>query len=277
MKKMISLCAVLLCMGIASAQTNFYQNSSYISDSGAKPEVKTVLNYDKNLIMGYTITFNYDAKDIETAVTERLEKEGVEGSKKKNFYAYKGIKYNHIWNKMFDMYIQFVGSKNAGTINVILSQGYDNFIIPTEDSITTSKMYAWLTSLDLDVQNYQYNLAMQAHQEEHKDIKKELAKLEKQQTKIEKKIKKNADAQAKFDASKTIVSENDVNVDAKQLEKEQKQAQKLLDEKAELEAELKKITDKIDLVRSDLNKKNTAISDLEKDKPLSNSINTSKK
>ena len=68
MKKMISLCAVLLCMGIASAQTNFYQNSSYISDSGAKPEVKTVLNYDKNLIMGYTITFNYDAKDIETAV-----------------------------------------------------------------------------------------------------------------------------------------------------------------------------------------------------------------
>ena len=277
MKKMISLCAVLLCMGIAMAQTNFYQNSSYISDSGAKPEVKTVLNYDKNLIMGYTITFNYDAKDIETAVIERLKKEGVEGNKKKNFYAFKGIKYNYIWNKMFDMYIQFVGSKNAGTINVILSQGYDNFIIPTEDSITTTNMFAWLTSLDLDVQNYQYNLAMQAHQEEHKDIKKELSKLEKQQAKVEKKIKKNADAQAKFDASKTIVSENDLNVDAKVLEKEQKQAQKLLDEKALLEAELKKITDKIDLVRSDLSKKNTAISDLEKDKPLSNAINTSKK
>ena len=105
----------------------------------------------------------------------------------------------------------------------------------------------------------------------------ELSKLEKQQVKIEKKIKKNADAQAKFDASKTIVSENDLNVDAKVLEKEQKQAQKLLDEKAELEAELKKITDKIDLVRSDLSKKNTAISDLEKEKPLSNSITTRKK
>lgn len=277
MKKIISLCAVLLCMGIASAQTNFYQNSAYISDTGAKPEVKTVLNYDKNLIMGYTITFNHPAEDVEAAVIERLEKEGVEGNKKKNFYAYKGIKYNHIWNKMFDMYIQFVGSKNAGTINVILSQGYDNFIIPTEDSITTNKMYAWLTSLDLDVQNYQYNRAMQAHQEEHKDIKKELAKLEKQQAKVEKKIKKNADAQAKFEASRTIVSENDLNIDAKKIEKEQKQAQKLLDEKAGLEAELKKITDKIDLVRSDLNKKNAAISDLEKDKPLSNSINTSKK
>lgn len=277
MKKIISLCAVLLCMGIASAQTNFYENSAYISDTGAKPEVKTVLNYDKNLIMGYTITFNHPAEDVEAAVIERLEKEGVEGNKKKNFYAYKGIKYNHIWNKMFDMYIQFVGSKNAGTINVILSQGYDNFIIPTEDSITTSKMYAWLTSLDLDVQNYQYNRAMQAHQEEHKDIKKELAKLEKQQAKVEKKIKKNADAQAKFEASRTIVSENDLNIDTKKIEKEQKQAQKLLDEKAGLEAELKKITDKIDLVRSDLNKKNAAISDLEKDKPLSNSINTSKK
>lgn len=243
----------------------------------AKPEIKTVLNYDKNLIMGYTITYEYPITDIETAIIERLEKEGVEGSKKKNFYNFKGIKYNYIWNKTFDMYIQFTGSKNAGTINMILSQGYDNFIVPTEDSITTAKVYDWLISLNLDIQNYCYRVAMETHQEEYKGIDKELNKLEKQRSKIEKKIKKNADAQLKHEASKTIVNENDLNVDAKKIEKEEKQAQKLLTEKAELEEELKKINNKIDNVRSDLNKKMNVISDLEKEKPQSNTLKNSRK
>jgi DNA repair exonuclease SbcCD ATPase subunit len=250
---------------------------AYMAMAQAKPEIKTVLNYDKNLIMGYTITYEYPVEDIENAIIERLEKEGVEGSKKKNFYAFKGIKYNYIWNKTFDMYVQFTGSKNAGTINMILSQGYDNFIIPTEDSLTTSKVYDWLISLDLDVQNYRYNLAMEAHKEEYKGIDKELSKLEKQRTKIENKIKKNADAQLKFEASKTIIGENDLNVDTKKIEKEEKQAQKLLDEKNKLEGELEKINHKIDNVRSDLNKKNNVISDLEKDKPKSNTLKVSKK
>ena len=242
-----------------------------------QPEVKTVLNYDKNLIMGYTNTYEYPIEDIETAVIERLEKEGVEGSKKKNFYAFKGIKYNYIWNKTFDMYVQFTGSKNAGTINMILSQGYDNFIIPTEDSITTAKVYDWLISLDLDIQNYLYNVAMEAHQEEYKGIDKELSKLEKKRTKIEKKIKKNTEAQLKFEATRTIVGENDLNVDTKKIEKEQIKAQKLLDEKHELEDELKQINDKIDNVRSDLNKKNNVIADLKKEQPKTNTLQKSKK
>lgn len=263
MKRILIFCTACFMACVAMAQ--------------AKPEIKTVLNYDKNLIMGYTITYEYPITDIETAIIERLEKEGVEGSKKKNFYNFKGIKYNYIWNKTFDMYIQFTGSKNAGTINMILSQGYDNFIVPTEDSITTAKVYDWLISLNLDIQNYRYRVAMETHQEEYKGIDKELNKLEKQRSKIEKKIKKNADAQLKHEASKTIVNENDLNVDAKKIEKEEKQAQKLLTEKAELEEELKKINNKIDNVRSDLNKKMNVISDLEKEKPQSNTLKNSKK
>lgn len=250
---------------------------AYTAMAKAKPEIKTVLNYDKNLIIGYTITYEYPVKDIESAILERLGKEGVEGSKKKSFYAFKGIKYNYIWNKTFDMYIQFTGSNNAGTINLILSQGYDNFIVPSEDPTTTKKTYEWLTSLELDIQNYRYRVAMETHQEEYKGIDKELNKLEKQRANIEKKIKKNADAQLKHEASKTIVNENDLNVDAKKIEKEEKQAQKLLTEKAELEEELRKINNKIDNVRSDLNKKMDVISDLEKEKPQSNTLKNSKK
>ena len=272
MKKIIAICAALIITGGIIAQ-----ESSYISDSGAKPEIKSVLNYDKNLIMGYTITFNYPVEDIETAVIQRMETEGVEGNKKKNFYAFKGIKYNYIWNKMFDMYVQFVGSKNAGTINVLLSQGYDNFIIPTEDTVTTNKMYKWLTDLDLDVQHYRYNVAMQAHQEELKGIDKELAKLQKQRDKIEKKIKKNSDAQLKFEASKTIVGTNDLNVDTKAIEKDQMKAEKLNAERSALNEELSKINEKIANVSSDLNKKNTTIDNLEKEKPQTKTSSNKKK
>ena len=83
MKRILIFCTACFMACVAMAQ--------------AKPEIKTVLNYDKNLIMGYTITYEYPITDIETAIIERLEKEGVEGSKKKNFYAFKGIKYNYIW------------------------------------------------------------------------------------------------------------------------------------------------------------------------------------
>lgn len=263
MKRIMTLFIACITLSIAMAQP--------------KPEVKTVLNYDKNLIMGYTITLNYPVEDIEAAVLERLEIEGIKGNQKKSFYTFKGVKYNYIWNKMFDMYVQFTGSKNAGTINLLLSQGYDNFIVPTEDSITTQKVFEWLVSLDLDVQNYRYNRAMETHKEEYKDIDKELNKLEKQRSKIEKKIRKNTDAQLKFEASRTIVTENELNVDAKKIEKEQKKALKLIEERTELDQELKEIKDKIDNVRSDLNKKDSVISDLKKEKPQSNSISSKKR
>jgi hypothetical protein len=272
MKKMILLCVAMLSMGVAMAQDKFYENSAFTSNSGAKPEVKAVLNYDKKLIMGYTITFNYPVEDMEKAIIERLEKEGVEGNKKKSFYAFKGIKYNYLWNKTFDMYMGFTGSKNAGTINVLLSQGYDNFIVPTEDSITTTKMFEWLTSLDLDVQNFQYNRSMEAHQEEYEDIDKELSKLEKKRESIEKKIRKNTDAQLKFEASRTIITDNELNVNTKALEKEQKKAQQLNEERTQLEGELHKIMQDIANVRTDLNKKTNAIDDLKKEKPLSNQL-----
>lgn len=277
MKKMLSICAALMMVTMGMAQSKFYEKSPYTSNSGAKPEVKAVLNYDKNLIMGYTITFNYPVEDIETAIIDRLEKEGVEGNEKKNFYSFKGIKYNYLWNKMFDMYMQFTGSKNAGTINLLLSQGYDNFIVPTEDSITTTKVFEWLTQLDLDVQNYRYNVAMDTHQEEQEDIDKELSKLEKKRDKILKKIKKNTNAQLKFEASRTIVADNELNVDVKAIEKEQKKAQELNEERTELEAELHQMEQEIANVRNDLSKKKDAISDLRKNKPLSNTPSKTQK
>jgi chromosome segregation ATPase len=131
--------------------------------------------------------------------------------------------------------------------------------------------------LDLDVQNYRYDVTMQAHQEELENIDKELAKLEKERDKVEKKIKKNNDAQLKFEASRTIVSGNELNVDTKAIEKEQKQGKKLLDERAKLESDLYKVTEKIANVRSDLNKKNYAIDNLQSQKPKSNQIVRKKK
>lgn len=270
MKKIILICVTCLMASFAMSQELSYTESPYTSASGAKPAIKQVLNYDKNLIIGYEITFNYPVEDIEAAVVKRLATEGVEGKQKKTFYIFQGIKYNYLWDKKFDMYMAFVGSKNAGTIKVILSTGYDNFIIPTQDNITTDKMFKWLTELDIDIQQYRYDVAMVAHQEEYKDIDKELSKLEKKRNNVEKKLKKNANAQSKFEASRTIVTENSVNIDTKKIEKEQKKAQQLIEERSKLEAELAAINKDITNVRSDLSKKNTAIAELKKEQPRSN-------
>lgn len=267
MKKLMMIVSLCLGVSMAMAQTNCCENNSYTSDSGAKPTCKTVLNYDKNLIIGYSITFNYPIEEIETAVLARLKSEGIEGSKKKNFYAFKEIKYNKLWNRKFDLYLHFTGSTNAGTINMLLSQGYDNFIIPAADCETTNKALKWLTELDLDVQHYRYNLNMQTHQEEYENIDKALEKLEKKRASIEKKVRKNKDAWKKFEASKTVVKEGDVNVDTKKIEKEQQQAQKLTEEKNELADELAKINKEIDSVKSDLEKKHNVITDYKKEKP----------
>ena len=267
MKKLMMIVSLCLGFSMAMAQTNCCNNNSYTSDSGAKPICKTVLNYDKNLIIGYSITFNYPIEEIETAVLARLKTEGIDGTKKKNFYAFKEIKYNKLWNRKFDLYLQFTGSNNAGTINMLLSQGYDNFIVPTADSVTTNKALKWLTELDLDVQHYRYNLSMQTHQEEYQNIDKALDKLEKKRTSIEKKVKKNNEAWKKFEASRTVVTEGDVNVDTKKIEKEQIQAQKLTEEKNELADELAKINKEIDAVKIDLDKKQTVITNFKKEKP----------
>ncbi len=258
----------LLLIGFAlMATVGLYANEVEKSISGAKPEIKTALGDNKDLVNLYTITLPYSAENIKTALHERLKKEGIKGKKvKNNFYGFKEVKYTLLWDKTCDIYVSVTGNKEAGNVNLIISQGYDNYVDPYKDSITTAKAYKWLIGVDRVVYDYVHTQMLAAHQEEEKEIEKELSKLEKQRDKLEAKIKKVEDKQNKLEATKTVVNENDLNVDSKQIAKEQKQALDLQKEHNKLSNDLNSLRVKIRDTKDDLNKKIKAIAEFKHNK-----------
>ena len=263
MKKILLLgLAILSCTGLF-AQIVCNEKSM----SGSTPEIKTTTGKDKNLVNLYSITLPYSADEIKEAIHTRLETEDIEGSKtKNNFYAFKGVQYSYLWDKTCDIYIAITGNKNSGSINLLISQGYDNYIDPYKDPITTQKAFKWLIAADKVVYDYIYEQNLATHAEELKDIEKELSKLEKKHNSLESKIKKTKKKQLKLEASKTVFSENDLNVDSKQIAAEQKEAAELQKDLDELYYELKVLDNKIDQTKGDLNTKKNTIQELKKNK-----------
>jgi vacuolar-type H+-ATPase subunit I/STV1 len=235
------------------------------SISGATPEIKTALGKGKELANLYSITLPYSAEDIKAALHERLDKEGLSGTKaKNNYYAFKEVQYSYLWDKTCDIYVSITGNKAETSINLLISMGYDNYVNPYADTITTEKAFKWLIAVDQVVKDYIYEKELATHLEEQKEIDKEIKKLEKQRSKIESKIKKNEDKQLKLEASKTIVSEDDLNVDSKKIAKEQLQAIELQNERKKLDEELNDIQKKIKDTKGDLNKKKNTITEFKR-------------
>jgi hypothetical protein len=235
--------------------------------SGAVPEIKTALGDNKDLVNLYTITLPYSAENIKTALHARLKTEGIKGKKSKNnFYAFKGVKYTLLWDNTCDIYVSITGNKETGNVNLVISQGYDNYIDPYQDTVTTKKAFKWLRGVDRVVYEYVHNQTLATHQKEQKEIEKTLSKLESQQKKLESKIKKVENKQRKLEATRTIVDENDLNVDSKKIAKEQELALELQNEYLELNSELKSLTIKIKDTREDLNQKKKAIAEFKHNK-----------
>ncbi len=235
--------------------------------SGAVPEIKTALGDNKDLVNLYTITLPYSAENIKTALHARLKTEGIKGKKSKNnFYAFKGVKYTLLWDNTCDIYVSITGNKETGNVNLVISQGYDNYIDPYQDTVTTQKAFKWLRGVDRVVYEYVHNQTLATHQKEQKEIEKTLSKLESQQKKLESKIKKVENKQRKLEATRTIVDENDLNVDSKKIAKEQELALELQNEYIELNNELKSLTIKIRDTREDLNQKKRAIAEFKHNK-----------
>ncbi len=237
------------------------------SISGSTPEIKTALGNEKELVYLYSITLPYPAKEVKNALHARLEKEGIKGSKgKNNFYAFKGVNYSYLWDNKCDIYVSITGKTEASAVNLIISQGYDNYINPNEDSITTEKAFKWLINVDKVVYDHIYQQTLAAHLKEESNINKELKKLESQLDKIESKIKKNEEKQLKLEASKTIVNAEDLNVDSKQIAKEQKEALKLQQEAIQLKNEQALLEQKIKNTKDDLKTKKQAITEYKSNK-----------
>ena len=261
MKKLLLISVALFAtVGLSAKETES-------SISGATPEIKTALGDSKDLVNLYTITLPYSAENIKTALHQRLKTEGIKGKKgKNNFYGFKGVKYTLLWDKTCDIYVSITGTKETGNVNLIISQGYDNYVDPYEDKETTAKAYKWLIGVDRVVYEYVHAQDLATHLEEQKSIEKELSKLESQRGKLESKIKKVENKQHKLEATKTVVDENDLNVDSKKIAKEQKEALDLQKEYNSLKNELSSVEAKIKDTKGDLNKKKMAIADFKQNK-----------
>ena len=263
MKKLLLLSIALIASAGLFAQITCKEKSI----SGATPEIKTALGDNKDLVNLYTIALPYSAENIKIALHDRLKTEGIKGKKtKNNFYAFKGVKYTHLWDNTCDIYVSITGNKEAGNVNLIISQGYDNYVDPYKDTITTEKAYKWLMGVDRVVYEYMHEQYLATHLLEQKNIEKELSKLEKQKAKLEAQLDKVEDKQHKLEATKTVVNENDLNVDSKQIAKEQKEALKLQKEYNSLKSELETLKVKIRDTKGDLMMKKKIITDFKESK-----------
>jgi hypothetical protein len=263
MKKLLLISIALIASTGLFAQITCNEKSL----SGATPEIKTALDKNKNLVYLYSITLPYSKDEIKEALHTRLDTEGLSGSKtKNNFYAFKEAQYTYLWDKTCDLYISITGSKDAGAIHLIISQGYDNYIDPIKDTITSRKAFKWLIDVDRVVYEYVYEQNLATHTKEQKNIEKELSKLEKKRKNIVSKIKKTEKKQLKLEASKTVIAEGDLNVDSKQIAKEQKQALELEEELTELKKDLTIIETRIERTKDDLNTKKENIKEIKQNK-----------
>ncbi|MBP5319299.1 MAG: hypothetical protein J6Y77_07860 [Paludibacteraceae bacterium] len=202
----------------------------------ASTDYKTVNGPEKVMVNVLSRDYEYPIEVIQAAVLERLEREGLKGKKAKNgFFSFMGVKYNYLWDNNFDLYLGFSGNKSAGSVMVLMTTGYNNYV-DLHNPQTRQRIVTWLDELDLDIQAYLHNKKIENAEKAYEKTRKELDKLNKEQRSLEAKARKNSDNLNKAKAQQTIAKgPNAVSVDPKQVAKEEKAIKKLENEKVKLE------------------------------------------
>ncbi len=250
MKKIAILMANLLLLSSVAAYARD-QKESENTDKDAKEKVSftmtPVSGPDGTNMKAFTKTYQYSKDDVLGGIVARLGKESLKGKKvKNNFLAFKGVRYNHLWPRTFDFYIAVNGSKSAGTLYLVMSTGYDNYILDGDEK-QDKVISDWMDNLDLSIQKFIHSNKIADQEKVVAAADKEVEKLKKEKAKIEKNITKNEIAIKEFEATRLIPDASDVdNIDTKRLQKEQKQASKLEDQQKKLQYDLDDINKKID-------------------------------
>lgn len=270
MKKAFFLFAAIFICFVANAENT--EKDSIIAKPETvlkkyKIEVRSVKGPDDINVRVFSKTYLYPSQTIKEAILHRLSKEGISTKKKDNgFLACKGVKYNPLWHKTLDFYFNVVGSENAGTVNLLVSTGYDNYL---DENNPTACLNAarWLCDLDFDIKMYIYQNNLSAEGETLEDLQNELDKLQKQKVKIENKIAKNKEKINKFEAQRIKIAGDINNLDTQKLDKEKEQEKKLQDEKNSLNYDLQDILLKIEIAESKISQQTEVINRLKEKQP----------
>lgn len=242
--------------------------SLFFINAFAKVEIKSVNGPTKTLVNVFAKDYSYPVEDIQKAVLQRLENEGLKGKKmKNNFFGFQEVRYNPLWTSKFDLYVGFAGSKNAGTIELLMATGYDNYM-DTSDPELNKNVEAWLDELDLDIRTYIHNQKLEEAEKEMDKAEKEVDKLTKNRESLEKNIEKNENEIRKHQAQRTVATDtNSALIDPKQLAKDQKTAQKLENDRVKLNQKLDNNKQELNNAEKALSKAKEAYKDLKSKQP----------
>lgn len=275
MKKLV----FALLAGIASATMCQAANMTTYSDStNSKAEramkeysvdIKTVKGPDGTSIKVFSKTYLYPEKTIEAAIKERLKNEGMSTKNFKNdFFGCKEVNYNALWSRTCDFYVGVVGSKSAGTVNLVISTGYDNYL-DESNAIACLNAAKWLKDVEHTIEMYVYNDNLTEQKETLADMQKDLEKLKKEKLSIENKMDDQRGKITEFEAQRLKVDEvNSSSVDTKQMDKEQKQGQKLQNKLNELNYDLNEVELKIEQTQEKIKQQEKTLEDLRKAVPV---------
>lgn len=261
MKKLVLVLVSSLMFGTL---VTFAQNDNSENTVSKAYTIQVVKGPLKEDVKAYTISFNYSADDMSKAIAAKLKNEGLSSSKAKNkFIGYKGVKYNPLWNKLFDLYILVNGSAKSGTVYLVLSTGYDNYITEKEYEETDAKVSAWLVSLEEDIKAYILDNQIKEQEKKVKDALKDLKKEQKKKNSFENKIDLKNKEIRKLEAIRTT-PDNDTPsaTNTKLIEKEQKLLDKLNRTKQDYEVDLEQSKSNLKKLESTFENEKKALEDL---------------
>ena len=102
----------------------------------------------KDVLKGYVATYKYKKKLAQQTLNQKIKDAHLKASShKKRFYTFKGVVWPEISPLKLDYYYKLSGKKKT-TLYFVASKGYDNYVLPSNDSTTANAIMRYLQDLD---------------------------------------------------------------------------------------------------------------------------------
>ena len=150
----------------------------------AKP---TTVEFNKKSQPAVVAQFDMPGAIAEGAIKKRMSDAKIKGgSTKDGFITYQEIVIPEIRAEKIDVYFKIEDRKNASTVYMLTSKGYENFMSKESDPEVSDRTIAFLNSLMTDVMRYGYNDEVTRNDAKLKDLEKDLKKAVKNGISLEK-------------------------------------------------------------------------------------------
>lgn len=181
----------------------------------------------------FTEDFKYSEDIVTGAILQRLKKDGISATGKRNLITGKGVQYAILAPGTIDVYFQVTGrgkkGRDGSTVNLFISRGQDNFVNRNNDPVVTRNALHYLNGLNRDISRYALSQQITQQQKnvdnrakDYKKLLKDARKLEGKRYDLQKDISGETD-QAKQDKYRKKLDKLNKNIRDKQSDVNQTQ------------------------------------------------------